>query len=83
MGDYALRRWLYQFETISHRDYICVRDFQAGINLYEEQLLNMKLPIFNDTCNSISTYVIWNRNRNAMCNIAQNKDIYIDLETHC
>ena len=82
-GDYALRRELYQFETISHRDYMYTsgRDFPANIKFYEEQLLNMKPLMFKDTYNSISMYVIWNRNRNVMCNITQNKDIYIALET--
>ena len=82
-GDYAKRRELYQFETISYRDYFCVRDFPTNINFYEEQLLNMKPHILKATCKSISMYVIWNRNRNVRCNITQNKDIYIVLEIYC
>ena len=82
-GDYAWRREPYQFEAISHRDYSCWRDFQTNSYFYEEQLLNMKPPMFKATRKSISMYVIWYRNRNVICNITQNKDIYIVLEIYC
>jgi hypothetical protein len=53
-GDYAWRREPYQFEAISHRDYSCGRDFQTNSYFYEEQLLNMKPPMFKATRKSIS-----------------------------
>jgi hypothetical protein len=61
----------------------CGRDFPTNINFYREQLLNMKPSMCKATCKSISMYVIWNRNRNVMCNMTQNEDIYIVLEIYC
>jgi hypothetical protein len=78
-GDSALRRELYHFETISHSDYTCGRDFPANIIFYEEQLLNMK-PMFKAACKSIS---MWNGNRHVMFNVTQNRDIYTVLEIYC